>query len=181
MNVFKFKIVGTSPLLQHSPAGMKVDSGGLKTKKKYIPEEEAAAGVYRNPKGEIVIPSIAFRSAILAAAKNRKIGKLSARSVIAGSVFPIEEYCPLVHPKTGKQVTKYTVHSCRAVVQRSGVIRSRPKFDDWACDLAVEVDTEMLPNVEIVLELLNLAGKIIGVGDWRPEKLGTFGRFVASK
>ncbi|MEZ6097264.1 MAG: hypothetical protein R3C03_24075 [Pirellulaceae bacterium] len=74
---------------------------------------------------------------------------------------------------------RYEIHSCRAVVQRAGIIRHRPKFNDWGCLLALEVDTEMLPDVSIVQELLNIAGKIIGVGDWRPEKLGTFGRFSA--
>lgn len=41
------------------------------------------------------------------------------------------------------------------------------------------VDTEFC-DPSIVLELLNLAGRIVGIMDWRVEKTGTFGRFTAA-
>lgn len=180
MKIAVFNITGLSPMLQHSPASMLVTSGGdgLKAKRKNDPKAEAEAGVYRNDKGEVVIPTIAFRSAILSAAKGRKIGKVAAKTVISGCVFPVEESTLLLDQKA-KPLSRYKVHTCRAVIQRAGVIRARPMFENWTCRLALEVDVEMMPNLSILTELLNIAGKIIGIGDWRPEKLGTFGRFKA--
>lgn len=181
MEIFVWKITGVSPLLHHNPASMvKQDSGGLKTKKKYDRDDEAKAGVYFNDRNEIVAPTIAFRSAILSACKGRKLNKVAAKTVVSGCVFPCEESVQLVNPKTNKPLTSWKVHTARAVVQRAGIIRARPMFESWACRLAMEIDTEMIANVDIVTELLNIAGKIIGVGDWRPEKLGVYGRFSAA-
>ena len=43
----------------------------------------------------------------------------------------------------------------------------------------LEIDTAIL-RPEQVDEALNLAGRIIGIGDYRPEKGGGFGRFSAA-
>jgi hypothetical protein len=180
MDIFVYRITGVSPLLQNNPAAMggkKQD--GLAAKKIYIPEEEAKAALYTDDDGHIIIPSIAFRSAMFRAATGRKIGKSSAKTVISGSVFPVEQSLLVLNAKTGKPRKDYTIHKCRAVVNKAGILRCRPMISDWATDLALEIDTEMLPNPEVVTQLLNLAGKIAGVGDWRPEKLGVFGRFTA--
>lgn len=181
MQIITYRITGVSPLLQHNPAGMKKSGDGMSAAKKvYIAEEEAEAGVYRNERKEIVVPTIAFRSAILEASKGRKIGKVAARAVMSGSVFPVEQSCIVLDQKKFKPITEYKIHTCRAVVNKAGILRCRPMIENWCCDLALEVDTEMLPNVDIVAQLLNIAGKIIGIMDWRPQKLGTFGRFTAA-
>ena len=182
MELLTYRITGISPILQNNPAKMAGGAdGGLKSgKKTYVPEVEAEAAVYRNDEGEIIVPSIAFRAALFRAATNRKIGKLSAKSAVSGSIFPVEHQVRLIDAKTGKPITKYKIHSCRAVVNKAGIIRVRPMIENWACDLVLEVDTEMIPNTAVITELLNIAGKIAGVMDWRPEKLGTFGRFTAA-
>jgi hypothetical protein len=180
MELFTFRIVGLSPLLQHNPASMGAGSGdSLKGKKKYVASEDAEASVYRNADGQIVHPSIAFRAAMFRACTGRKIGKMSAKTVVAASVFPVESECLLIDPVTEKPLTKYEINAARVVVQRNAVIRHRAMFPKWATDFVVEIDTEMLPKIEVVEELLNIAGKIAGIGDWRVEKLGTFGRFSA--
>ena len=181
MELLTYRITGVSPILQNNPAKMATQgSDGLKSGKKiYVAADEAEAAVYRNEQGEIIVPAIAFRAALFRAATNRKIGKLSAKSAVAGSIFPVETEVQLVNAKTNKAIKDYKIHSCRAVVNKAGIIRVRPMIENWACDLVLEVDTEMIPNVAVITELLNIAGKIAGIMDWRPEKLGTFGRFTA--
>lgn len=181
MEVFVYRIQGVSPLLQHNPKSMQSKGVESLTKKKvYVAEDEAEAGSYRNERGEFYIPTMAFRAAILSASKGRKIGKVAARSVLSGCVFPVEQEAILLVPKTGKPIKSYEIHTGRVVIQRNGVIRCRPLFREWACKLALEIDTEMLPNIDIVSQVLNIAGKIIGVMDWRPERLGIHGRFTAT-
>jgi len=183
MEIVTFRITGVSPILQNNPAKMQASKDdSLKSGKKvYDPKIEAEASVYRNERKEIVVPSIAFRASMFKAATGRKIGKMSAKTVIAAAVFPVETVCILVGAKTDKPIKDYVIHSCRCVVNKAGIIRCRPMIEEWATDLALELDTQFAPGLEkVVLELLNIAGKVAGVMDWRPEKLGTFGRFTAA-
>lgn len=180
MEMFQFRITGVSPLLMNNPASMGGSDNGLKSgKKKYDPEIEAEARLYRNERSELVVPTIAFRSALFRAGTSRKIGKVAAKTVIAGAVFPVEQECIILDAKSKKPRKDYEIHACRAVVNNAGIIRHRPMIKDWALDLALEIDTELLPEPTVVEELLNIAGKIVGVLDWRPQKLGSFGRFTA--
>lgn len=177
-----FKITGLSPLLTHNPASMKQSNSG-KLGQKNIPtrEEEAAAGCYKNEDGTFYIPSESFRQSIVGAgggASGRRIGKKSASSIVCAGVFTTEVSCTLLSIDTDKPIKKYEIHTCRAVVQRQGVLRSRPMFKDWGCKLPLEIDEDFI-TPEIVLELLNISGKIAGVGDFRPQRKGTFGRYKA--
>lgn len=182
MELFTFRITGVSPILQNNPAKMQASKDdSLKSGKRvYDPKIEAEAAVYRNERKEIVVPSIAFRASLFKAGTGRKIGKMSAKTVIAAAVFPVETHCILVGQKNNKPIKDYVIHSCRCVVNKAGIIRCRPLIDAWATDLVLELDTDFAPGLQkVVTELLNIAGKVAGVMDWRPERLGTFGRFTA--
>ena len=184
MEIVVFKIVGLSPLLQHNPRTM--GSAGkresLGTKVIPTPEEEAEAGTYRLPDGQLYVRSDAFRGSIIGrggAASGRRIGKATANSRVAAGLFMPEPECPLHHPKTGKPIHDYEIDTRRALVQGNGVLRSRPMIRDWACDLVCEID-ELFITIDQVLELLNIAGKVAGVGDFRPQCKGVFGRYAAT-
>ena len=49
----------------------------------------------------------------------------------------------------------------------------------WSCTFEVDVDDEVIDQSQL-LEWLDIAGRQIGLGDWRPEKSGMFGRFAES-
>jgi hypothetical protein len=187
LELHTWKIVGVSPLLQNNPAGtMKStdDSGMSAGKKKYNDDEEAAIRVYRNSDGQPIHPTAAFRSGMLEAAKGRKIGKTAARTVIAGAVFPAETEALLVDAK-GKPLTKFTVHKCRVVVGKSGILRCRPQWNPWHIILPLEIDTDFIKDLKLVTDILNISGRIMGIGDNRPDTskgksgVGTFGRYKA--
>lgn len=63
-------------------------------------------------------------------------------------------------------------------VQASRVMRTRPVFNDWAVSFTVEFDTAEL-DPDRYVEFIQKAGKMVGVGDWRPEKNGQMGKFLA--
>jgi hypothetical protein len=187
LELHTWKITGVSPLLQNNPAGtMKgSDSGGMSAGKKvYDDQEEADIRVYRTEDGKPMHPTAAFRSGMLEASKGRKIGKTAARTVVAGSVFPAETEALLVDAK-GKPLTKYAVHKCRVVVGKSGILRCRPQWTNWHVMLPLEVDRDFIQKLDTITEILNIAGRIIGVGDNRPDTskgksgVGTFGRYKA--
>ena len=56
------------------------------------------------------------------------------------------------------------------------IMRHRPRFDAWSAKFSLMIDEEVLP-VDLVHQLLTEGGMRIGIGDYRPEKGGPFGRF----
>jgi len=183
MQEVKLKITGTSPLLMNNPASMKSGGGGLSTKKKeYIPEEEAAPKRYLTSDGEhLCFPVAGFLGGIIQkACSGRKINKRFASAVVPGALFQLNELTVLLDPITNKPISAddYDIDVRRAVVGKAGVHRARPKVENWATELTLEFDDEFL-DPQTILELVNLAGKIAGVGDFRPAKRGPFGRYSA--
>lgn len=56
-------------------------------------------------------------------------------------------------------------------------VRTRPIFTEWACQLTIEYKCDPLTD-RSVLNLLAAAGIIVGLGDWRPQRGGPFGKFA---
>lgn len=182
---FKFEITGVSPLLMHNAASMAPrDPGALKGAKKPYALDSLEPLMYINAAGNLFIPSAAFRNAMIAGSKGRKIGKVGAAGVIAGSVFPAGDEVALLDPKTKKPLTPASVVEDRRSAVNNNckpparIIAIRPRLNAWSCTLELEIDTTLI-NIEVVSEILQIAGKIIGVGAFRVEKKGTFGRFDA--
>lgn len=177
--VWQFAITGISPLLMHNPAGMgRQAAGGMARKTIPTPEDEAEAAAYRLEDGGLYFPSIGFRSALWTGASGRKIGKMTARNAVAQAVFNIDDKTLIVNPETGEQITDYEILVTRVVVQKSGIHRARPMIAKWGAVLNLEIDTDVLGPSEVA-QGLNIAGRAVGVGDWRPEKRGPYGRFTA--
>lgn len=59
------------------------------------------------------------------------------------------------------------------------VIRTRPVFQSWRFDVPFLLDTEVL-DLSDLQRILVIAGQVVGLGDWRPEKGGRRGRFTAA-
>ena len=55
-------------------------------------------------------------------------------------------------------------------------LRYRGQFDPWGVKVRVEINTAVI-SAEQVVNLFALAGFAVGVGEWRPERNGEYGRF----
>lgn len=168
-----FKIVGTSPLLQNNPANFigAPDTSALGAKKVYKDDEEAKLRLYLDGDGRHCHPAESFTRAMIRAAAGKKFGKMFATAALRGAVFITE---PFVVIESGSD---YGIDRRSVVVGKARVLRCRPVWNKWSMKLPLEVDTAIL-RPEQVRECLALAGRIIGVGDFRPEKGGGFGRFI---
>ncbi len=174
-----FKISGMSPLLQNNPANFigKTEEQALTVGKKvYDDEEEAQLRVYPGEGGVYYHPTEAFLKSAIKAARGKKFGKVFAAQALMGSVFVAEPFSTL-EDANGKPLTKYAIDRRSVVIGKNRVLRCRPMWSPWSCRVVLEVDTSMM-RPELVLQSLALAGRIIGVGDYRPEKGGGFGRFT---
>ena len=189
MQTIKMKVTGVGSILMHNPVSMR---GGGDTgvpqrggKKIPTPYEEAKAGLYVLPNDQLYIKSDAFREAAIIASSDirdpSRKGRTTMTRRFAASVFLSTEHCPL-HRPDGKPVTgaddDWEIDTRRAVVQRNGILRSRPKISDWACMVEFEYDEETM-TPELIVAIMQQAGKFPGVLDYRVGKKGPFGRFKA--
>jgi hypothetical protein len=168
---------GRTPLLTHNPESMQTQSPGH-TKASRIPEAEveAEAGCYRFANGEFGIKGDSFRGSLLGAAGAWK-GKNKSTMKSRLSHVTIVEDLVRINYKDGSPVTSYEIDARRAMVQKNGIIRRRPKFTEWSCQFTVEFDPLLVPEPKLICDIFNDAGGRIGVGDFRPSKNGWFGRY----
>jgi hypothetical protein len=178
-----FGVTGISPLLMHNPAGMGASGGDgpIKGPKKIPnPQEEADAAAYKDAKGNLYMPAPAFRRSLWGAGTSKKIGKMTARVAISAGVFSLEKECPLFHPKTAKPLREYAINLSRVCLKSGGktvaIMRGRAEVAEWMAKVTFEIDTDFI-TPEQVLQLFSLAGRMVGVGDWRPACTGSFGRY----
>ena len=67
------------------------------------------------------------------------------------------------------------------VVVTKRVLRSRAKFDcPWSVVGVADVDPELV-DIGQLTAWLATGGRRVGLGDWRPEKSGHYGRFNVEK
>lgn len=59
----------------------------------------------------------------------------------------------------------------------SADLRYRGEFKDWYMDLILEYNSSSNITLEQILNCINAGGYSCGLGEWRPEKDGIFGRF----
>jgi len=72
---------------------------------------------------------------------------------------------------------EFEIHKALVVIPstKGRIMRYRPKIIDWGLRFYVIFEEEIQPSV--VKEAFEIAGKYSGLGDWRPEKKGRFGKF----
>jgi hypothetical protein len=164
----RITVDGVKPLLTHNPESMGVEKAPGKGSRIPEAEVEAEQGVYRLPDGTCAIKGEAFRGALLGAASAWKAkGKKTMKSLLS-HIIVVEELVQLCHPD-GKPLKDYAIDSRRAIVQRQGIIRRRPRFDEWSCTFTIEYDPQVVgvKDPGIIASILQDAG---GRGDFRPAK-----------
>ena len=173
MKKYKVTIEGISPLLMNRPSQLIGDISKDKKGFQNKPEEEAKNRLYEI-KGKLYQPATHLQGALIEAGKHKKVvgkGK-STYSKIVGYAVEINPF-EIIHKKQ-----KWEVFSVLAVnpTTRGRNLVHRPMLREWEIEFEVTFDdTEIPPS--IVKELFDIAGRIVGIGDWRPAKKGRFGKF----
>ena len=130
--------------------------------------------VFRNDGGYLCIPGEYFRQAMINAAKflqDPRSPRKSAMDLFKSAVFSTSPLCSL-----GVKEWDYEDRR-RVMVMRAGITRIRPALKaGWKCTATFQINLPEYVPQELFLQTLNEAGRLIGVGDFRP----TFGRFVVT-
>jgi hypothetical protein len=61
-------------------------------------------------------------------------------------------------------------------IDRKMVCLVRPRFDQWGFDVQLSVEDSEI-DIELAVQVLRVAGSFVGLGDFRPDCRGPFGRF----
>jgi len=56
-------------------------------------------------------------------------------------------------------------------------LRYRPQFNNWYMDLEIEYNASGEYSLDNIVNAINAGGFVCGLGEWRPERDGTFGKF----
>ncbi len=140
---------------------------GSKAKK----SDDVEAYVYRCDDNTLGIPGEYLRQAVIHAAKFKqdpRSPRKSAMDLYKAGVIALTETATL-----GAEAWDYEDRR-RVVVQRNAVTRVRPAMRaGWRADFQFMVNTPEYISPDALLETLTTAGRLIGVGDFRP----TYGRF----
>ncbi len=184
MEQLQIKIVGTTPLMMHSDrlanpllpetkAHKELTSKRKKTDDDHsaIARSEFVAGAYWTAKDGFYIPGANFDATFIAGAKLQKLGTHWKRGALV-----IEDKVKLLHdgPSTPDKLWESPANvDCRGVkVGAAKIMRYRPVFLEWAAELTVAVNTDVL-NIKEARKAIEDSGALIGVCEYRPR----FGRF----
>lgn len=163
--------------------------------------------LYRNEAGIVIMPTENIMRALMEGgamvpvpgAKGNKTFKAQSQSgimprdigwpVSAGSgpvkAGPVIEHLMTekdfdVHKEAVKPLG-FSLFLKRAKIGQSKHIRVRPRFENWSVTGELVVTDEQI-TAEVLADILEMAGKYKGLGDWRPSSKtpGTFGTFTAA-
>ena len=198
------RIVGDTPLIVHSWSDkakqmiLDAQTGKAKGKKKpkRVPAADFVEGAYwltpkpvygENAEDEEVIaafeqaieagarfgfPATAIKQAANAAAY--RLGWVKNQAGLRGAWFIEADENGLVE-----------IHSDAPVIREDMVkigmgtadLRYRPQFNNWYCDLVISYNANGEFDLDSIINAINAGGYCCGVGEWRPERDGDYGRF----
>ena len=180
----KVTIEGVTPILMHrftEENEVKVSSGisAVSVGDKGTPREQAEKKLYKNDKGELYLPGPNIFACIIAAGKFHKNGKSKVTTVKSSLVPAGMGILDLVCPFGTKE---FEVDSRSVVIPATGgrIMAHRPRLDKWSLTFRLAIDTDMFAET-FARKLVDDASKRIGLGDFRPDRKGIFGKFVVTK
>lgn len=178
-----FTIKGASPLLMHNaqlsdPLNSHAKKMKALTSKKTKTDEMIAdlrrleweGSLYLDQEKRVAIPGENIEAMLIKAGMQAKKGKDYKAGMFSDGPWRLIYDGPQSVEKLGDDPR--FVDSRNVVINKNRVIRSRPVFNVWSLEFVITYLPTMLNKEQIITDM-NLAGQIIGLGDYRPR----FGRF----
>lgn len=166
-------LIGDSPLICHAWS-VKAKKAMLDKQMKRAkaakeakdPERDYEESLYRHPDGGYGFPAIAFKAAAVAACRfvdGIKMTEVRGAFHIIGEMVKIEG-----EPTPREDMVR--------VGMGTADIRYRGEFRSWRATLTIRFNANVL-SAEQIANLFNTGGFGVGVGEWRPERDGSYGCF----
>lgn len=186
MHTYQLTIEGLSPLLIHAynpDFGVEQKVEIKKKEKDYgTPREQVEKCLYLDKDGQVWVPTSWIKGALISCASDYKLpgSRKSLKSVIGGVFIPVQEKM-YFDPPLYKQNIEIDSRPVAIQSSSSKIMRHRGRVENpWRLSCEVRIITKIVP-AEQVLELLNDVGLRAGIGDFRPNRQGSFGQFQVVK
>lgn len=168
----QFLLVGDSPLIVHAWSEKakrqmleKQMKKASKAKEAKDPEADYESCFYRTDDGGYGFPAIGVKAAMVSACRFVD----AKMTVLRGACHIDCEMLPVIgEPRPREDMVR--------VGMGTADIRYRPEFPEWRMPVTIKFNAAVI-SAEQIANLLNAAGFGVGIGEWRPEKNGSFGRF----
>lgn len=167
-----FLLIGDSPLIVHAWSEKakrqmldKQMKKAAKAREAKDPQADYEACFYRTAEGAYGFPAIGLKSAMVSACRF-----VDAKMTVARGAFHIDvEMLEVIgEPNMREDMVR--------VGMGTADIRYRPEFPQWRMPVTIKFNASAM-SAEQIANLLNTAGFGVGIGEWRPEKNGSMGRF----
>jgi len=166
-------LVGDSPLISHAwservKKAMLDKQLGVPDvgREKKDPQRDYEESLYKLPNGKFGFPAVAFKSAAVSACRfveGVKMTEARGSFHIIGDMIEIQG-----EPSMREDMVK--------VGMGLPDIRYRAEFKKWKAKVKIRYNANAVSQEQVV-NLFNVSGFGIGVGDWRPERDGSFGMY----
>jgi hypothetical protein len=165
------EIKGISALLMHRFPLEPVPAIEKKSK-----EEQAEIAAYRDDETKgLYIPGVAIQRCLIAAAAYSKgKGRASLQKPVAACVFVSPDHCGL-----GTDTYKIDAQAVVVPATKGRIVRYRPRLDQWGVSFSLDYDPDMLTEAQL-RTVVDDAGAKVGLLDFRPERKGSYGRFMVT-
>lgn len=166
-------LIGDSPLIVHawSPKAKEMMLAKQMKKAKQAkeakdPEKDFLESLYPQIDGQHTFPAVGFKSAMVSACRFVENLKMTAAR---GAFHILGEYVKIDGTPTRRE-------DMVRVGMGTADIRYRGEFKQWRALVEISHNESAISAAQII-NLLNVAGFGVGVGEWRPERNGSYGRF----
>ena len=183
MKKIKVTIEGKTPLLMHrftDEAQLAATTGSRSSVANDAeePRAQAEAALYVDEQGRTGIPGPNILRCVIDAGKYFKVGRVkitTQKTSLIPAAFSIEEPFLLLDGSDWKVDTR----PVRIPATGGRILRHRPCFDSWKVMFHAGLDESIISR-KLMREIVDAAGNRIGLGDFRPDTKGPFGRFVVT-
>jgi len=193
----KIKIIGDTPLIVHAWSEkakrmmLEAQMKTTKTKAKDIrdPYDDFINSMYwLDKKPEESTPE-AFEKAVKAGAKwgfpigsikmagnaaAYRNGWVKNQMQLRGSYFLRSEWGDMVEILNSTPIMR---EDMVRIGMGSADLRYRAEYQNWSMEMILEYNADGELTLEQIINVINAGGYSVGIGEWRPEKDGDFGRY----
>lgn len=157
----------------------KVKTASSEEVTRQLREARVIGGLYLDSEGKPVLPQHMLAAALARGAT--KVDQKKGKHFMSG--ISVRGNARLIHsgPDDVHEMAKDERFQLNIGVKigTSTVMGTRPFFREWAAELPITYETDLVDE-DTVVRIVAAAGRYIGIGDWRPSspKPGKYGRFA---
>lgn len=175
-------VEGTTPLIcnRFTDAAAASASNGSRNSSagadRGTPQEIAEGKLYVGLDGLPMIPQPNLLRCIVEGGRFTKIGKAQATTTKGSLLYACVDIIGAEIQIDHRQPWRVDTRAVRIPSTGGRILAHRPMFDDWRLSFTVNLDTAILGE-KLFRQIVDDAGQRIGLGDFRPQCKGPYGRF----